>query len=196
MAEQARSSQARQAALNDHPSDQPTDPAGKAHPSFPLEMPLFPVIWLALGLALLALEGLGAEFDGLLAAAVAALALSALSALVPLPLGLQVLLFGGGTGLLVLALQRWGRRRERAIPASAAAEQATVISGFQADGAAEASAAGSPAALAGSEGRVRWQGQSWAATNLEPQRPLQPGQPVQVMGRDGNRLQVLAPPEA
>jgi membrane protein implicated in regulation of membrane protease activity len=144
-------------------------------------MPHFPVIWLALGVALLALEGLGAEFDGLLAAAVAALALSALSALVAVSPGLQVLLFAAGTGLLVLALQRWSLRRERAIPSSGAADEAVVISGF--GGSCEA-------------GRVRWQGQSWGATNLEPQRTLQPGQAVQVLGRDGNRLQVLAPPEA
>ena len=44
---------------------------------------------------------------------------------------------------------------------------------------------------ANSEGRVRWQGQSWAATNLEPEGSLPPGEPVLVMGRDGNQLQVL-----
>jgi membrane protein implicated in regulation of membrane protease activity len=44
---------------------------------------------------------------------------------------------------------------------------------------------------AGGEGRVRWQGQSWAALNLEPSRPLAPGSEVVVMGREGTRLQVL-----
>ena len=78
---------------------------------------------------------------------------------------------------LLAALQRWSRRRERAIPASGASEQATVISGFT----------GSEA-----NGRVRWQGQSWAANNLDPQRALTPGEAVRVMGRDGNRLQVLS----
>ena len=40
-------------------------------------------------------------------------------------------------------------------------------------------------------GRVRWQGQSWAALNLEPSQPLSPGSEVVVMGREGTRLQVL-----
>ena len=40
--------------------------------------------------------------------------------------------------------------------------------------------------------RVRWQGQSWAADNLEPEQPLAPGTQVVVMGRAGTRLQVLA----
>jgi len=43
-----------------------------------------------------------------------------------------------------------------------------------------------------SSGRVRWQGQSWAADNLEPEQRLAPGAVVVVMGRDGTRLQVLA----
>ena len=38
---------------------------------------------------------------------------------------------------------------------------------------------------------MRWQGQSWAATNLEPEQTLTPGEAVVVMGRDGNQLQVL-----
>jgi membrane protein implicated in regulation of membrane protease activity len=43
-----------------------------------------------------------------------------------------------------------------------------------------------------SRGRVRWQGQSWAADNLEPEQRLAPGAVVVVMGREGTRLQVLA----
>ena len=136
-----------------------------------------PLIWFLVGLALLAVEWLGADFDGVLAAAVAALGVSVLTALLPgLAAGGQVLLFAAATGGLLLLLQRWSRRRARAIPASGSREQATVISGFAAESA---------------EGRVRWQGQSWAATNLEPERSLAPGEPVLVMGRDGNQLQVL-----
>ncbi len=136
-----------------------------------------PLIWFLLALVLLALEWLGAEFDGLLAAALAGLGLSLLTALLPgMALAAQLLLFGASTAALLVLLQRWSRRRERAIPASGASERATVISGF----------AGSDAS-----GRVRWQGQSWAATNLDPERPLTTGEAVLVMGRDGNRLQVL-----
>ncbi len=136
-----------------------------------------PLIWFLVGLALLALEWLGAEFDGVLAAAVAALGVSVLTALLPgLAAGGQVLLFAAATSGLLLVLQRWSRRRARAIPASGSRDQATVISGFAAESA---------------EGRVRWQGQSWAATNLEPERSLAPGELVLVMGRDGNQLQVL-----
>jgi membrane protein implicated in regulation of membrane protease activity len=136
------------------------------------------LIWFLLALALLAAEWLGAEFDGLLAGALAALGLSVLTALLPgLALAGQLLLFAGITAGVLVLLQRWSRRRERSIPASGASEQATVISGFN-----------------GSEpsGRVRWQGQSWAATNLDPKQTLAPGAAVLVMGRDGNRLQVLS----
>jgi membrane protein implicated in regulation of membrane protease activity len=41
------------------------------------------------------------------------------------------------------------------------------------------------------QGRVLWQGQSWAAQNLDPERPLPAGASVTVMGREGTRLQVL-----
>ena len=136
------------------------------------------LIWFLLAIALLAAEWLGAEFDGLLAGALAALGLSVLTALLPgLALPGQLVLFAGATTAVLLLLQRWSRRLERAIPASGASEQATVISGFS---------------ESEPSGRVRWQGQSWAATNLDPQRTLQPGAAVLVMGRDGNRLQVLS----
>jgi membrane protein implicated in regulation of membrane protease activity len=95
-----------------------------------------PLIWFLVGLALLAVEWLGAEFDGVLAAAVAALGVSVLTALLPgLAAGGQVLLFAAATGGLLLLLQRWSRRRARAIPASGSREQATVISGFAAESA-------------------------------------------------------------
>jgi membrane protein implicated in regulation of membrane protease activity len=134
------------------------------------------LIWLLLGLALLLLELLGADIDALMAAALAALVVSALAGALPLPALLQLGLFAGITMLLLLALQR---RRQRPIPPSGSGEQATVISGF------------GPSA----EGRVRWQGQSWAATNLEAPLLLRRGERVVVMGRDGNRLQVLPAPQ-
>jgi membrane protein implicated in regulation of membrane protease activity len=137
-----------------------------------------PLIWFLLGLGLLAAEWLGAEFDGLLAAALAALALSVLTALAPgLALVGQLLLFAAASAGVLLLLQRWSRRQARSIPASGASEQATVISGFTSNE---------------TSGRVRWQGQSWAATNLDPQRSMVPGEAVLVMGRDGNQLQVLS----
>ena len=135
------------------------------------------ITWLLIGLALLASEWLGASFDGLLPAALAALLISVLSAMVPLALLPQLLLFGLLTAGLLFAIRRWSNsQRERAIPLSPAAERATVIGGFDNDKA----------------GRVRWQGQSWAADNLEPEQPLAPGAQVVVMGRAGTRLQVLA----
>ncbi|WP_398327780.1 NfeD family protein [Vulcanococcus sp.] len=137
-----------------------------------------PLIWFLLGLGLLAAEWLGAEFDGLLAAALAALALSVLTALAPgLALVGQLLLFAAASAGVLLLLQRWSRRQARSIPASGASEQATVISGFTSNE---------------TSGRVRWQGQSWAATNLDPRRSMVPGEAVLVMGRDGNQLQVLS----
>jgi len=133
------------------------------------------LIWLLLGLALLLLELLGAEFEGLLAGAIAALVVSALSAALPLAPLLQAGAFVAGSALLLLGLQRWGRRRERGIPPAGSGERAIVISGFNGS----------------SEGRVLWQGQSWAATNLAAERALEAGTQVSVMGRDGTHLQVL-----
>ncbi len=136
-----------------------------------------PLIWFLLALALLGLEWLGADFDGLLAAALAALMVSVLCAWVPLNLGLQLFLFAAASLALLLLLQRWSaRKRERAIRQSDASQHAEVISGFEAGN---------------HQGRVLWHGQSWAAENLEPRQALQPGSQVLVMGRDGTNLQVL-----
>ena len=67
-----------------------------------------PLIWFLLGLALLAAEWLGAEFDGLLAAALSALALSVLTALLPgLAMAGQLVLFAAATAGLLMLLQRW-----------------------------------------------------------------------------------------
>jgi len=136
------------------------------------------LLWFLLALLLLAIAWLGADLDGLLAAALAALGLSLLTAAVPtMALALQLPLFIASAAILLLGLQVWSRRRrQRSIPASGGSERASVISGFE----------------AGQEaGRVRWQGQSWAAVNLDPAVTLPPGAGVMVMGREGNRLQVL-----
>jgi len=136
------------------------------------------LLWFLLALLLLAIAWLGPDLDGLLAAALAALGLSLLTAAVPtLALALQLPLFIASAAILLLGLQVWSRRRrQRSIPASGGSERASVISGFE----------------AGQEaGRVRWQGQSWAAVNLDPAQTLSPGAGVMVMGREGNRLQVL-----
>jgi len=134
--------------------------------------------WFLLALLMLSLGWLGIDWDGLLPALLAALGVSLLLAVAPaLALASQLAVFAGLTLALLPLLQRWSRRRRsRAIPPGGSSERASVISSFDPAGA----------------GRVRWQGQSWAAINLEPQRPLQPGDAVVVMGREGNRLQVLA----
>ena len=136
-----------------------------------------PLIWLALGGALLLLALLGIDTDGLLLIGGAAgLLLALLASLQPLSPGLQLLLYVCLVGAGYAWLRHWAQRQgERAIPPAARAELAEVIDRFDASG----------------EGRVRWQGQSWAALNLEPARPLVPGAQVTVMGREGTRLQVL-----
>ncbi|KEF42650.1 MAG: hypothetical protein ER33_05135 [Cyanobium sp. CACIAM 14] len=141
-------------------------------------MPPAPTLWLALAAVLLVLVLVGADTDGLLLiGGLAALALTLASALLPLvpPLP-QVLLFA----VLVVAgyawLRRWSALRQpRSVPPGARAELAEVTTAFDANG----------------EGRVRWQGQSWAAQNLEPGTSLAPGTQVTVMGREGTCLQVL-----
>lgn len=137
-----------------------------------------PLLWFLSGAALLLLTLLGVDNDGLLlVAGLCGLLLTLVAIALPLlPPVAQVLLF---VGLVVVGyglLRRWARQqRERSVPASAAAETAEVISGFDAAG----------------RGRVRWQGQSWAAENLAPETALPPGREVTVMGRDGTCLQVL-----
>lgn len=137
-----------------------------------------PILWFALAAAVLALELAGADGDGLLLiAGLAGLLLTLLSALLPaLPTAAQLLLFLALVAAGYVGLRRWSAGRQaRAIPPSARAELAEVISRFDSNG----------------EGRVRWQGQSWAAINLAPGEPLAPGTQVNVMGREGTCLQVL-----
>lgn len=137
-----------------------------------------PLLWFLSAAALLLLALLGADNDGLLlVAGLCGLLLTLVAIALPwLPAVPQVLLF---VALVVLGyglLRRWARQqRERSLPASAAAETAEVISGFDVAG----------------RGRVRWQGQSWAALNLAPDAALPVGSEVIVMGRDGTSLQVL-----
>jgi membrane protein implicated in regulation of membrane protease activity len=140
-----------------------------------------PLLWLGLACLLLIAVLIGADSDGLLLiGGLAALVLVLASGLLPVSVPLQLLLFG----LLAAAGYGWLRassrnRREAAIRPPAGAELAEVIEAFDSRG----------------EGRVRWQGQSWAAQNMDPQlRSLPPGSRVTVLGREGTRLQVLAQP--
>ena len=136
------------------------------------------LIWLIVGTVLLLLALIGLDTDGLLLiAGLSGLLLTVVSALVAMPLALQVVVFVVLVGLGYGWLRRWDRRqRDRALHASPRAEWAEVIEAFAAHG----------------EGRVRWQGQSWAAINLEPGQALAVGAAVRVMGREGTSLQVVA----
>ena len=142
-------------------------------------MPPPPLFWLLVAIGLWLLVLLGVDSDGLLlVGGSAALLLALLLAALPLAAWAQAGLFV----LLVALSYGWVRRWSARTAGSGAllpppqADQADVISSFAADG----------------RGRVQWKGQSWAAQNLEPNRPLNPGERVAVMGREGNCLQVMA----
>jgi hypothetical protein len=141
-------------------------------------MPPLPLLWLGLGALLLTLVLIGLDSDGLLllgglAALLLVLLASALPQLAMVP---QLLIFAALVGVAYTLVRRWSRHQgERTIPPAAGAELAEVIAPFDQEG----------------EGRVRWQGQSWAARNLEPSHRLPNGSAVTVMGREGTRLQVL-----
>ena len=141
-----------------------------------------PVLWMILGTVLLTLALAGIDTDGLiLIGGAAALLLALITAAVPLPPLLAMAVFVTGCAVAYKCLRRWSAgQREAAPPLSSQAEHASVISGF-----------GSGAVDPSSEGRVRWQGQSWAAVNLDATHGLEPGATVLVMGREGTRLQVL-----
>lgn len=143
-----------------------------------------PMLWLLLGSILLGLALLGIDTDGLLLiGGLTSLLLTVATTLLPLPPFLAAVLFVGVSTAGYGWLRRWSRQqREAALPHSSQADLARVISGFsQSTGTARSG-----------EGRVLWQGQSWAAINLDSSTPLAPGTVVQVMGRDGTRLQVMA----
>lgn len=137
-----------------------------------------PLLWFVIGTALLLSALLGIDSDGLLlVGGLGGLLLTLVTIALPaLPAALQGLLFALLALAGYLALRRWDRRQqERALPPPATAERAEVISGFDGQG----------------QGRVRWQGQSWAAVNLAPETCPKAGEEVTVMGREGTRLQVL-----
>lgn len=136
-----------------------------------------PLIWLALAGVLFLIEVSIPGFGGFVIAAVAALLVSVLTALLGLPVALQVVAFALISLLGGAALWRWSNRQssklERLAPTN---DWAEVISTFDAQG----------------RGRVRWQGQSWAAESLDQPRRLAPGDQVVVMRRVGTRLEVMA----
>jgi len=136
-----------------------------------------PLLWLAVAAMLLTLELAQPSFDGLMFAAIAALMVSAVTALGPLPLALQLSAFVIITVAGTLWLMRWSAHRNPD-PGSQGQRHdlAEVISPLP----------------EGGEGRVRWRGQSWAASSLELERTLADGEKVIVIGRDGTQLQVMA----
>jgi membrane protein implicated in regulation of membrane protease activity len=136
------------------------------------------LVWFLSGAVLLLLTLLGIDNDGLLlVAGLCALLLTLVAIVLPSMVAVgQVLLFVALVVAGYAGLRRWARsQRERSVLPTAAAERAEVISGFDSQG----------------QGRVRWQGQSWAAVNLAPETALPAGSEVMVMGREGTRLQVL-----
>ena len=147
----------------------------------PADMPPLwsPLIWLLVAGVLLVVELVQPSFDGLMFGVFAGLVVSVLTALLPLQVWIQIILFSLITVLGTLWLSRWsaqrnprpGRRRLR-------------------DNTAEVLATIQP----GGEGRVRWHGQSWAASSLDVETPLQAGDRVLVISREGTRLQVLPTP--
>ncbi|KZR86937.1 hypothetical protein MITS9509_00881 [Synechococcus sp. MIT S9509] len=138
-----------------------------------------PLIWLLVAGVLLIVELVQPSFDGLMFAVLGGLVVSVLTALLPLQVWIQIILFSLITLLGTLWLSRWsaqrnprpGRRRLK-------------------DDTAEVLATIEP----GGEGRVRWHGQSWAASSLDVETPLRAGDRVLVISREGTRLKVLPTP--
>ena len=138
-----------------------------------------PLIWLLVAGALLIVELVQPSFDGLMFAVLGGLVVSVLTALLPLQVWIQITVFSLITLLGTLWLSRWsaqrnprpGRRRLK-------------------DDTAEVLATIEP----GGEGRVRWHGQSWAASSLDVETPLQAGDRVLVISREGTQLKVLPTP--
>jgi membrane protein implicated in regulation of membrane protease activity len=136
------------------------------------------LLWLLVGMALWLLVLIGVDSDGLLlVGGASALGLALLQAVLPLPAAGQALLFLALVAVSYGLVRRWLSRggRTAALMPPPRAEEAEVIDGFAADG----------------RGRVRWQGQSWAARSLDGATPPGPGERVTVMGREGNCLQVM-----
>ena len=135
-----------------------------------------PLIWLLVAISLLGLELAQPSFDGLMFGALAALVVSVLTAIGPLPILLQVALFVGATVIGTIWLSRWSAKRNPEPGDHHQREDlAEVISAMP----------------AGGEGRVRWHGQSWGSISLDLDHALEAGEKVLVVGRDGNQLQVI-----
>ena len=135
-----------------------------------------PLIWLLVAAVLLVLELAQPSFDGLIFAALAALVVSVLTALGSWPLGLQAGLFMAITLAGTLWLMHWsGGRNPEAVNRGQREDLAEVIEPIP----------------AGGDGRVRWHGQSWAASSLDLDRDLSDGDQVLVVGREGTQLQVM-----
>jgi membrane protein implicated in regulation of membrane protease activity len=140
-------------------------------------MPPSPLLWLLVATVLWILVLLGLDSDGLLlVGGSTALLLALLQSVWPLPQVVQAALFLALVAASYGLVRRWLSRGGQALVPPPRAEEAEVIEAFAADG----------------RGRVRWQGQSWAARSLEAATPLRAGQRVTVMGREGNSLQVMA----
>ena len=135
-----------------------------------------PLIWLLVAGGLLVVELVQPSFDGLMFAVFAGLIVSVLTALIPLQVWIQIILFSLITVLGTLWLSRWSARRNPRPGRSRLTEDTAEVLGT---------------IQPGGEGRVRWHGQSWAAYSLDLEIPLQAGDRVLVMGREGTRLQVL-----
>ncbi|HGY5533056.1 MAG: NfeD family protein [Prochlorococcus sp.] len=129
---------------------------------------------------LLAIELAQPSFDGLLFAALGALLVSIITAITPIGLILQLILFLLITATGTLWLTRWSSRRnpspEKLRLREDVAEVLTPIA-------------------AGGDGRVRWHGQSWAASSIDLETKIDAGDQVVVMGREGNKLQILPMPQ-
>jgi len=142
-------------------------------------MPPSPLLWLLVATALWLLVLLGLDSDGLLlVGGSTALVLALLLTLLPLPGVVQAVLFLGVVAVSYGLVRRWLNRAGKAptLRPPSRAEEAEVIEALAAAG----------------RGRVRWQGQSWAARSLEGSKPLRAGERVTVMGREGNCLLVMA----
>jgi membrane protein implicated in regulation of membrane protease activity len=136
------------------------------------------LLWLLVATALWLLVLVGVDSDGLLlVGGSVALVLALLQAALPLPVAAQAVLFLALVAISYGWVRRWLNRGKDgvALLPSARAEEAEVIEAFAPDG----------------RGRVRWQGQSWAARSLDSGASLNTGQRVTVMGREGNCLQVM-----
>ena len=109
---------------------------------------------------LLAIELAQPGFDGLLFAAIGALLVSILTAIIPISLILQMILFLLVTAIGTIWLTRWSARRnpnpERLRQREDIAEVLTPMA-------------------AGGEGRVRWHGQSWAASSIDLETKIDTG---------------------